>query len=430
MTRLQLKPLLASLILTFGLYSLPVAAEVDPDRVEALGFSPQRLGKIDDFVRRDIAGQKIPGAVTLVARHGELVHLVAQGTLGVDDPRPMTIDTLFRIYSMTKPVTTVAAMMLYEEGAFHLDDPVHRYLPEFAEVKILRDGQAVDPERPITIENLMTHTAGLTYGWHPTDPVDKAYRDADLINSTSSADFIARLTALPLRFEPGSRYHYSVATDVLGVLVERISGMSLEAFFQTRIFAPLGMDDTFFNVPEDKLQRLAANHVWNSEAGRIVPIPPESSQPVTDVAVFSGGGGLISSARDYWVFCEMLRRGGSYQGTRILGPKTVQFMIMDHLSPEVRDRGAAENPNSHLYPGQSFGLGFGIITDPGQTGVISSKGAFSWGGAANTKFWIDPQEDLIAILMTQVMAAPYGDALRFDMKVATYQALTGLGSPP
>jgi CubicO group peptidase (beta-lactamase class C family) len=183
-------------------------------------------------------------------------------------------------------------------------------------------------------------------------------------------------------------------------------------------------------VPKEKLQRLAANHVWNSEAGRIVPIPPESSQPVTDVAVFSGGGGLISSARDYWVFCEMLRRGGSYEGTRILGPKTVQFMIMDHLSPEVRDRGAAENPNSHLYPGQSFGLGFGIITDPGQTGVISSKGAYSWGGAANTKFWIDPQEDLIAILMTQVMAAPYGDALRFDMKVATYQALTGLGSPP
>ncbi|MCH1492401.1 MAG: beta-lactamase family protein [Luminiphilus sp.] len=423
---------LKALLFIFGLCISTSATPADTDQktIERMGLSPERLQKIDEFVSRDIAAGKMAGAVTLVARHGEVVHFSAAGDLGTNDSRPMTTDTLFRIYSMTKPVTTVAAMMLYEGGAFHLGDPVHNYLPEFADIKILRDGQLVAPGTPITIQQLMTHTAGLTYGWHPTDPVDQAYRDADLINSTSSADFIARLTALPLRFEPGTRYHYSVATDVLGVLVERISGMTLEAFFQTRIFAPLGMEDTFFNVPEDKLERLALNHVWNGEANSIVPIPAESAQPVTGVTVFSGGGGLISTARDYWVFCEMLRRGGSYEGTRILGPKTLQFMTQDHLTAAVRDRGAAENPDSHLYAGQSFGLGFGVITNPAQTGVISSKGAYSWGGAANTKFWIDPQEDFIAILMTQVMAAPYGDRLRFDMKVATYQALTGLGPPP
>lgn len=419
--------LIASLFL--GLIALEAPADLDPERVKKMGVSPERLEKITDFVRRDIAANKLSGAVTLVARHGAPVHFAAAGNLGIADPRPMATDTLFRIYSMTKPVTTVAAMMLYEAGAFHLGDPVHRYLPEFAGIRILRDGKLVDPAGPITIEQLMTHTAGLSYGWHPTDPVDEAYRDADLINSTSSADFITRLSALPLRYEPGTRYHYSVATDVLGVLVERLSGMTLEAFFQTQIFEPLGMQDTFFNVPEDKLERLAANHYWQAEANTIVPIPPDSAQPVTGVRVFSGGGGLISTAWDYWIFCEMLRQGGSYKGVRILGPKTVQFMTMDHLTPDIRNRGAEENPDSHLYPGQSFGLGFGIITEPGQTGVISSQGAYSWGGAANTKFWIDPQEDLIVILMTQVMGAPYGDALRFDMKVATYQALTGLGSP-
>ena len=407
-----------------------VSADIPTERIEQAGFAPERLQKINEFVQRDIEAGRVSGAVTLVARHGQLVHFSAQGNFGSDDARPLQEDTLFRIYSMTKPITTVAAMMLYEAGAFHLSDPVSRYLPEFESVQLLRDGKLVAPQRPVTIGQLMTHTAGLSYGWHPNDPVDQAYAKADLINSTSSDDFIQRLSGLPLRFEPGSRYHYSVATDVLGVLVERLSGMSLEAFFQTRIFAPLGMTDTFFNVPSDKLDRFAPNHYWNAQLGAIAPIPEASAQPFTGVTTFSGGGGLVSTARDYWAFCEMLRRGGSYNGARILGPKTLQFMTADHLTPEVRNRGVGEYPDSHLYPGQSAGLGLGVITDPGQTGVISSKGAYSWGGAANTKFWIDPEEDLIVILMTQVMGAPYGDALRFDLKVATYQALTRLGASP
>lgn len=405
-------------------------ADISNKTIEEAGFAPERLQKINQFVQRDIDAGKLSGAVTLVARHGQLVHLSAQGNFGSDDPRPLKEDTLFRIYSMTKPITTVAALMLYEEGAFHLGEPVSRYIPEFKSVQLLRDGELVTPEGPMTIEQLMTHTAGLSYGWHPDDPVDQAYEKADLINSTDSDDFITRLAALPLRFEPGSRYHYSVATDVLGVLVERLSGMSLEDFFQTRIFTPLGMTDSFFNVPADKLDRFAPNHYWDPQLASIAPIPEAMAQPFTGVTVFSGGGGLVSTAKDYWLFCEMLRRGGSYNGTRILGPKTVEFMTLDHLTPEVRNQGAGEYPDSHLYPGQSAGLGLGVITDPAQTGVISSKGAYSWGGAANTKFWVDPEEDLVVILMTQVMGTPYGDALRFDLKVATYQALTRLGASP
>jgi CubicO group peptidase (beta-lactamase class C family) len=274
----------------------------------------------------------------------------------------------------------------------------------------------------------MTHTAGLTNGWHIEDPVERAYRDAALQKSPDLEAFIKALSALPLRFEPGTRYHYSVATDVLGALVERLSGQTLEQFFHERIFEPLGMRDTYFNVPTKKTDRLAGSHLWDAERQQIVPMPEGLLPPPSGVTLFSGGGGLFSTAKDYWRFCEMLRRGGQLEGIRILGPKTVQAMTMARLTSEVRDNGATEYPASHLYPGQSFGLGFGVITDPAQSQVISSQGEYSWGGIANTKFWVDPEEDLIVILMTQVIGAPYGDRLRFDLKVATYQALSTLGS--
>jgi CubicO group peptidase (beta-lactamase class C family) len=219
-----------------------------------------------------------------------------------------------------------------------------------------------------------------------------------------------------------------VATDVLGALVERLSGQTLEQFFQTRIFDPLEMYDTFFNVPNDKTPRIAGGHLWNAEQRAMGPLPAGLLPPLSGVTLFSGGGGLISTAHDYWRFCEMLRRGGSLDGVRILGPKTVQAMTMARLTPEVRDNGATEYPASHLYPGQSFGLGAGVITDPVQAGVTSSKGEYSWGGIANTKFWIDPEEDLVVVFMAQVLGTPHSDRHRFDLKVATYQALTELGN--
>ena len=404
------------------------AADVSIVAPEAVGFSSDRLAKVTEFVEREIANGNLVGTVTLVARHGQVVQFEAAGRYGLEDDRPMKTDALFRIFSMTKPITTVAAMILYEEGAFHLGDPVAKYLPELAEMQLSIDGELVPPQRQMTIEHLMTHTAGLTNGWHIEHPVELAYRDAALRQSSDLNAFIEKLATLPLRFEPGTRYHYSVATDVLGALVERLSGQTLEQFFQTRIFNPLKMHDTFFNVPDDKTPRMAGGHLWNGEQQEMNPMPAGLLPPLSGVTLFSGGGGLISTAHDYWRFCEMLRRGGSLDGARILGPKTVQAMTMARLTPEVRDNGATEYPASHLYPGQSFGLGAGVITDPAQAGVVSSKGEYSWGGIANTKFWIDPEEDLIVVFMTQVLGTPHSDRHRFDLKVATYQALTDLGS--
>jgi CubicO group peptidase (beta-lactamase class C family) len=403
------------------------AADVAVVNSEAVGFSSDRLGKISEFVDREIAAGNLAGAVTLVARHGQVVLFESAGRYGIEDNRPMDKDALFRIFSMTKPITTVAAMILYEEGAFHLGDPVAKYLPELKDMQLLIDGSPVTPQRQMTIEQLMTHTAGLTNGWHLEHPVERAYRDAALYQSADLDAFIDKLATLPLRFEPGTRYHYSVATDVLGALVERLSEQTLEQFFQARIFDPLDMHDTFFNVPESKVARLAGGHLWNAERQLMEPMPAGLLPPPSGVTLFSGGGGLISTARDYWRFCEMLRQGGSLDGVRILGPKTVQAMTMARLTPQVRNNGATEYPASHLYPGQSFGLGAGVITDPAQAQVISSKGEYSWGGIANTKFWIDPEEDLIVVFMSQVMGTPHSDRHRFDLKVATYQALTELG---
>ena len=398
---------------------------VDP---EPVGFSGDRLGKITKFVEREIANGNLVGTVTLIARHGQVVHFESAGRFGLEDDRPMDKDALFRIFSMTKPITTVAAMILYEEGAFHLGDPVAKHLPELAGMQLMVDGEPVPPQTQMTIEQLMTHTAGLTNGWHVEHPVERAYRDAALSQSANLTAFIDNLAALPLRFEPGTRYHYSVATDVLGALVERLSGQTLEQFFQTRIFDPLDMRDTFFNVPNDKIARMAGNHLWNADRQEMAPMPAGLLPAPSGVTLFSGGGGLISTARDYWRFCEMLRRGGSLDGVRLLGPKTVQAMTMARLTPEIRNNGATEYPASHLYPGQSFGLGAGVITNPAQAQVISSQGEYSWGGIANTKFWIDPEEDLIVVFMTQVMGTPHSDRHRFDLKVATYQALTELGN--
>lgn len=415
-------------LLLLSLMTMPLqAADVAVVNSEAVGFSSDRLGKISEFVDREIAAGNLAGAVTLVARHGQVVLFESAGRYGIEENRPMDKDALFRIFSMTKPITTVAAMILYEEGAFHLGDPVAKYLPELKDMQLLIDGSPVPPQRQMTIEQLMTHTAGLTNGWHLEHPVERAYRDAALYQSADLDAFIDKLATLPLRFEPGTRYHYSVATDVLGALVERLSGQTLEQFFQARIFDPLDMHDSFFNVPESKVARLAGGHLWNAERQLMEPMPAGLLPPPSGVTLFSGGGGLISTARDYWRFCEMLRQGGSLDGVRILGPKTVQAMTMARLTPQVRNNGATEYPASHLYPGQSFGLGAGVITDPAQAQVISSKGEYSWGGIANTKFWIDPEEDLIVVFMSQVMGTPHSDRHRFDLKVATYQALTELG---
>ncbi len=401
-------------------------ADLPRSKPEKVGFSSERLQQISKFTQRHVDEQKHAGFVTMVARHGKIVHFDSVGRYGIDNDKPMEKDTLFRIFSMTKPITSVAMMMLYEEGAFQMNDLVSEYLPQLKDLKVYHESGNYEDAAPITIEQLFTHTAGLSYGFRPEDPVDKLYRDKAPLRGKNLDEFIERLSQLPLHYHPGTRFHYSVATDVLGAIVEKISGQPLDEFYRQRIFEPLGMNDTYFNVPEEKLDRLATNHGWDPQNNRISFPPPEYQRPVTGVTLFSGGGGLVSTAMDYMIFCEMLRRGGSYNGTRLLGPKTVQYMIMDHLKPDVLARGAGEFPESHLYPGHSFGLGFSVVNNPGISEVVSSKGAYSWGGAADTKFWIDPQEDLVVILMTQLMGSPW--ETRYKMKSATYQALTELGA--
>jgi CubicO group peptidase (beta-lactamase class C family) len=401
------------------------ASEVPRVAPEKVGFSTERLSKITEFTHRNVVEGKHAGYVTMVARHGKIVHFEAVGRYGIDNDKPMDRNALFRIFSMTKPVTAVAMMMLYEEGAFQMNDPVSKYLPQLADFKLYTDGGLSEETYSPTIEQLFTHTAGLTHGWRAeTQPVDALYRDADLYSSADLDEFIERLSTLPLMFEPGTRYHYAVGYDVLGAIIEKISGQSLDEFFRERIFAPLEMDDTFFSVPADKLHRLTSNHYWDRQEGALKLLPEDRQRPDTDVTFFSGGGGLVSTAMDYMVFCEMLRRGGTFDGVRILGPKTIQYMTMNHLPPDVRDNGANEFPESHLYKGQYYGLGFGVMLEPGISEVVSSKGEYSWGGIADTKFWIDPEEDLVAILMTQVMGPAW--ETRYQMKVATYQALEKL----
>ena len=418
------------LSITFALIMLASglqASELPMANPEDVGFSSERLQKISEFTQRAVDEGRHAGFVTMVARHGKIVHFETVGHYGIDNDKPLEKDALFRIFSMTKPVTAVAMMMLYEEDKFQMNDPVSKYLPELADLTLFRDGEPTEESFNPTIEQLLTHTAGFTSGYRPdTEVVDGLYRDAELFAGADLDDFVSRLAKLPLSFEPGTRYHYSVAFDILGAIIEKISGQSLDVFFRERIFLPLEMHDTFFSVPDEKLDRLASNHYWDREQSALILPPAEVARPWSDVTLFSGGGGLVSTAMDYMVFCEMLRSGGSYNGTRILGPKTIQYMTADHLTPEVRLNGATDFPESHLYKGQSNGLGFGVMVEPALSDVISSAGAYSWGGAAGTKFWIDPEEDLVVILMTQLMWAPIDT--RYQMKVATYQALTELGN--
>lgn len=412
----------------FLLVSVFAAAEDIPvAQPEDVGVSSERLNKITEFAQQNVDSGKHVGIVTMLARDGKIIHFGSVGQHGIDDERPMQKDALFRIFSMTKPITAVALMTLYEDGLFQLDDPVSKYLPAMAGLSVYQNGEVVEAGLEITIEQLLTHTAGLSYGWFPSDPVDALYQEAELWKSEDLSQFVERLGTVPLRYEPGTRYYYSVAFDVQGAVIEAISGMPLDQFFRERIFEPLGMNDTFFDVPDDKLDRFARNHIWNGEENRIDPLPDTfGRKPYRETTLFSGGGGLVSSAMDYMRFCEMMRRGGTFNGATILSPKTVQYMTIDHLTKEVRNNGASEFPAMHLYKGQSFGLGFAVITDPGLSEVVSSRGEYSWGGAADTKFWIDPEEDIVAIVMTQLMRSPW--PTRYQMKIATYQALDELGA--
>ena len=406
--------------------SIVQAENLKITKAEKVGMSSEHLTKLNDLGAAYIAKGQYSGIVTMLARKGKIVHFNAEGTLSVDNDQAMQTDTLFRIYSMTKPITAVAAMMLYEEGKFHLNEPVSKYIPEFSDLKIFNNGTPLAPQKEMTIRQLFTHTSGLSYGFAKDNEVDAQYREIKPLDRQDLDEFVQQLAKIPLRFEPGKRYQYSVSYDVLGVLIERLAKMPLDEFFKTRIFQPLGMQDTFFEVPADKLSRLAGDQYWDEKTSKIIAVPTEGQRNYSKVTLFSGGGGLVSTASDYMRFAQMILNGGSYKGARILGPKTVEFMSKNQMTDEVRAEGVGDFENSDLHAGQNMSLGFGVVVKPALMPATSSKGELSWSGAAGTKFWIDPQEEIIGIALVQQYLAPW--PLRFDMKVAAYQALSELNS--
>ncbi len=430
---------LSALMLALAIAPLfgPVAGNSggDPTTVapETVGMSANRLAHIRSVMSKHVAEKRIPGASGLIARKGKIAYAETFGLADVEAGKPMKMDTIHRIYSMTKPITGVALMMLYEEGKFQLNDPVAKYLPEFAKMQIAveeKDPQTGKPvmktvpaKRPITVRDLMRHTAGLTYGVFGDTLVDREYRKAKILGQLNLADFVTDLAKIPLQYEPGTRWHYSVSVDVQGRLIEVLSGKPFDQFLQERVFTPLEMNDTAFVVSANKKDRFAKLYTITKE-GKLAPSPTCATRQecydafpnavpdlLSSQGMLSGGGGLTSTAYDYLHFCQMLLDNGQYNGKRLLSRKTVQLMSSDHL-------GGIPGMSA----GNGFGLGFAVSKSPGEAGMMGSPGEYNWGGAAGTKFWIDPQEQLIGIFMIQILphtGLEYGS----EFRVLTYQSI-------
>jgi CubicO group peptidase (beta-lactamase class C family) len=403
-----------------------------PVRPEEVGLSSERLARIDRHLLENyVDKKKIAGALTLVARKGQVAYLSPVGMMDRERGKPMRDDTIFRIYSMTKPITSVALMTLYEEGRFMLGDPVHKLIPEWRDLEVYVAGVYPDfmterCERSMTIRDLMCHMSGLTYGFMMRSNVDHAYRKLDVGGAAAQGtlrDMIEKLATLPLEFSPGTRWNYSVSTDVLGYLVEVLSGMRFDDYLRERIFEPLGMVDTDFTVPAEKLERFAANYERRPDKTVVLEDDPADSRYTRPRSFLSGGGGLVSTAADYQRFCQMLLNGGELDGHRILGRKTIELMTMNHL-PEGKNLadlsiGLYSETNME---GVGFGLGFSVCLDPAQSQMIDSAGEYAWGGAASTAFWIDPRENLVVIFLTQLMPSNTFN-FRGQLKALTYSAL-------
>ncbi|SCL34800.1 CubicO group peptidase, beta-lactamase class C family [Micromonospora pallida] len=408
---------------------MDVARNIDPDEI---GFDPARLARIDGHFRRYVDAGQLAGWQIVVTRRGQIAHSSTYGLRDAEAGAPVTPDTLWRIYSMTKPVTSVAAMMLWEEGHFELTDEISRWLPEFADVRVYHKGSALKPYtvpaiEPIRVWHLLTHTAGLTYGFMQTSVVDYLYRAAGYdLHWPTGMDLAAAsvaLAELPLLFQPGSAWGYSVATDVLGRLVEVVSGQRLDDFFADRILRPLGMTDTHWWVDGDHAERLGALYVPDPRTGRILRHDQFGALARQKPTLLAGGSGLISSAYDYHRFTQMLLRGGELDGTRLLGPRTVRFMARNHL-PGGQDLAALSTGGfaESIFDGVGFGLGFAVIQDPVPGRVPSSVGEYYWGGVASTAFWVDPAEEVTALLFTQLMpSSTY--PLRSQLRQLVYSAL-------
>jgi CubicO group peptidase (beta-lactamase class C family) len=418
--------------------ALPVASP------ESAGMSKAVFDRIENHLRqRYVEAGRFPGTQLTVYRRGQLVHSSVQGLADIERKVAVKDDTIFRIYSMTKPITSIAFMMLVEEGRVALEEPVHRYIPEWKNLGVFQAGVwpaflSRPASRPMQIVDLMRHTSGLTYGFQQRSNVDAAYRElkiGEIEKAGTLSSMIADLTKVPLEFSPGEAWNYSVSTDVIGYLIGVISGKPFEQFLQERIFDPLGMNDTGFFVPPDKAHRLAACysaspqgamtfHATDRKGGLTLQDDPATSSFLSPPSFISGGGGLCSTSADYLTFCRALLNGGELDGVRLIGPKTLALMTSNHLPG---DRTLPELSRSLFseatYHGIGFGLGVSVTLDPARTLIPGSRGEYAWGGAATTSFWIDPAEELIAIFMTQVLPST-ATPIRRELRTMIYSAIT------
>ncbi|MHC2336071.1 serine hydrolase domain-containing protein [Bradyrhizobium sp. USDA 4454] len=415
-----------------------------PASPESAGMSTTALNRLEAHLKsRYIDAGRFPGTQVLIYRRGKIVHSTVQGFADLERKVPVKDDTIFRIYSMTKPITSVAFMMLVEEGKVALDEPVAKYIPEWKNLGVFIAGTAPafltrPPTRPMQIVDLLRHTSGLTYGFQQRSNVDAAYREkkiGEVIKAGTLDSMIEDLAKIPLEFSPGEAWNYSVSTDVLGYLVGKISGQPFEQFLKERIFKPLGMSDTDFFVPSDKAHRFAACYSADPQGGfnplaaerkgtLTLQDDPTTSSFLSPPSLISGGGGLCSTAADYLTFCRALLNGGELGGVRLLGPKTLKLMTSNHLPGGVDLPAMSRSMFAEAaYNGIGFGLGFAVTMHPSQTLIAGSPGEFNWGGAATTSFFIDPAEELITIFMTQVLPSS-AYPLRRELRTMVYAAIT------
>ena len=403
---------------------------------EDLGFDAERLKRLDAYMANAVASGRVAGMTTLLARHGQIVSFNTWGKANLETGAPVTKDTIFRIYSMTKPITGVAMMILFEEGKWRLDDPVTRFVPEFRNLRVVKsinaDGtmELEDMRRPPTMREVMSHTAGFGYGLAEEHPVDKMYRQKQVLSAAGLKQMIDRTAEIPLMFQPGTSWYYSSAVDIQGYIIEKLSGQTLGQFMQERIFAPLKMPDTAFYTGADKASRLSAVYVFDRTLGKIVEakqlfgadMPDYTKPPVNE----SGGGGLVSTTTDYARFAQMIANGGELDGVRILSPAAVELMGTNVIPQNVLVNSNGTTA-ARFNDAVGFGLDFQVVNDARTAGSLEGDGSMSWGGAAGTWFWVDPTNDLIFVGMIQRMGGTGGDDLGGMARTLTYQALVRPG---
>lgn len=436
MTRFRAAAALAAVATTALCHAAAAASPPSPRTVapEAVGFDAARLKRLDEYMAKVVADGRVAGMTTFLARHGRVVEFNTYGQADLAKGAPMTRDAIFRIYSMSKPLTGAAMMILFEEGRWNLDDPVTKFVPEFKNLKVMSgvgpDGQVTttDLKRPPTMRELMSHTAGFGYGLADQHPIDKLYRSRGVLTSTGLQQMIDRTATIPLMYQPGAQWSYSSAVDIQGYIVEKLSGMPLGRFLQERLFGPLKMTDTAFYTGPERASRLAAVYVGDPKTGKIAeaktlfgmgPMPDYTQPPTME----SGGGGLVSTTADYARFCQMILNKGELDGVRVLSPATVELMDTNVIPHDVL---VSSNGTSvaRFNEAVGFGLDFMVVNDPRRAGTLEGRNTMSWGGAAGTWFWIDPTNDLLFVGMIQRMGGTGGEDLGAQARRLTYQALT------